>query len=206
MAVLDTVKKALGKRYLSSGLMALGGMVVGAVVGIGVQAGVESTGLLGPSVDALIAEQEINFDEVHARLDRLRDSTDDPDLRRELSELTSLIQYQDELRQRAGDELSYLSEQVVTLKDQALADSSVMGGADFWLKNGEGINIGRGNQVFGLVFGGGHYADVNLSGKKQRLAIGDQIGFEDEELKCAVFVKQLNARPDGRIGFDVDCS
>jgi len=71
MAVLDTVKKLLGKRYFTGGLTALGGMVVGAIVGIGIQVGVESTGLLGPSVDELIAEQETNFDEVHARLDRL---------------------------------------------------------------------------------------------------------------------------------------
>ena len=44
---------------------ALGGMVVGAVVGIVVQVGVEATGMLGPSIDALLDEQDGYFREVH---------------------------------------------------------------------------------------------------------------------------------------------
>jgi hypothetical protein len=47
------------------------GMVLGSVVGLGVQLGVESTGLLGPSVESLIAEQQSNFGDVNARLDTL---------------------------------------------------------------------------------------------------------------------------------------
>ena len=50
------MKTLLTKDRMRTGALALGGMIVGAVVGILVQVGVEATGMLGPSVDALLAE------------------------------------------------------------------------------------------------------------------------------------------------------
>ena len=119
------MKKLLAKDTMRSGGLALGGMVVGALVGIFVQVGVESTGMLGPSVDALLAEQESNFDEVNARLDSLRNTTDDPALSKELEQLAALLKRQDDLSRQAGAELSTLSGQVV-----AHAQAEMLGSDD----------------------------------------------------------------------------
>jgi len=57
-------KRIKKKTRLLAGSAALGGMIVGALVGIGVQQGVESTGLLGPGIDELVQEQASNFVQV----------------------------------------------------------------------------------------------------------------------------------------------
>ena len=59
----DSIKTTLlNKKNIVTSLVALGGMIVGAFVGIAVQVGVESTGeFSGPSVEALLEEQEANF-------------------------------------------------------------------------------------------------------------------------------------------------
>ena len=181
--------------------MAFGGMVVGAIVGIIVQVGVEATGMLGPSVDALLDEQEGNFKEVHSRLDELRASTDDPELSQRLNDLARLIERQDELRQQAGAELVSLGDQVATLKDQSLAERGFAGGADFWLAVGESVNVGDKQHVLGLVRVWQTAADVVFNGKKARLSVGDLVSSDD----CQVFFKQARPRDDKRVGFDVTC-
>jgi len=180
--------------------LALGGMIVGAVVGIIVQVGVESTGMLGPSVEALLEEQEGNFEQVHARLDSLRASAADPELRRELTELATLIERQDELRQQAGSELVNLGNEVATLRETSLAEQGFASGADFWLKAGESASIGDKRHVIGLVGIWPTAADIVFNGEKSRLSVGSSVGGED----CIVFVKQVN-RSEKRVGFDVSC-
>ena len=182
--------------------MALGGMVIGAIVGIIVQVGVESTGMLGPSVEALLDEQDGNFAEVHTRLDELRASTDDPQLSQRLNELARLIERQDELRQQAGAELVSLGDQVATLKDQSLDERGFAGGADFWLAVGESVNVGDEQHVLGLVRTWKTAADVVFNGQKARLSVGDLVSSDD----CQVFFKQARPRDDKRVGFDVTCS
>src|SRR5690606_22612200 len=113
----------LSHTYLRSGALGLGGMVAGAVVGIGVQAGIESTGMLGPSVDALIAEQQDNFSAVQGRLDALQGMAADPAVKEGLAELAALLQRQDELAQQANAELRTVATQVTELRNRQLADS-----------------------------------------------------------------------------------
>lgn len=193
-------KAMLDRKLLRSGALALGGMVVGAVVGIAVQVGIESTGLLGPTVDALLAEQQSNFDDVNSRLDHLRAATDDPELSRELSQLAELIQRQDELRQKSNLELAFLGDQLASLKAQSLEEKGFAGGADFWLKPGESVSVGDDRHVLGLVRAWPTAGDVVLNGKKARLSVGSAI----EADACTVFFKGLK-RDDGRVGFDVSC-
>ena len=69
----------LTRPRLIAASIALGGMILGSIVGIGVQMGVESTGLLGPSVDALIQEQDANFKNINARLAELQNQSSDPE-------------------------------------------------------------------------------------------------------------------------------
>ena len=157
--------------------------------------------MLGPSVDALLDEQEGNFKEVHSRLDELRASTDDPELSQRLNDLARLIERQDELRQQAGAELVSLGDQVATLKDQSLAERGFAGGADFWLAVGESVNVGDKQHVLGLVRVWQTAADVVFNGKKARLSVGDLVSSDD----CQVFFKQARPRDDKRVGFDVTC-
>ncbi len=201
MAISKSAKALLGKRHLANGACALGGMIVGAVVGIAVQVGIESTGILGPSVDTLLAEQESNFNEVNSRLDKLRESTDDPDLSRELNKLAELIEHQDELRQQASSELAFLGDRVAALKEQNLAERGFSGGADFWLGVGESVNVGDDRHVLGVVRNWSTAVDVIMNGKKSRLSVGDSVSSDT----CTVFFKQAVQRDDGRVGFDVTC-
>ena len=187
-------------------LLALGGMVVGALVGIGVQVGVESTGVLGPSVDSLISEQASNFETVNARLDELRKGASDPDTRKSLAELGKLLERQGELSEHASSELTYLSEQVAMLREQQLTDQGYAGGADFWLKNGESVTIGEHGQVFALLSARSNIADVNNNGERKRMLVGDLLQIGGEEGACKVLYKLATPRDDKRVGFDLQCS
>lgn len=202
MAAPTWIKTLLTPGNLKGGGTALAGMVVGAVVGIAVQAGVESTGMLGPSVDSLLAEQQENFNEMHLRLDSIRTSTDDPGLNRELTQLAELIHQQDALRQRANTELAFLGGQVATLREDSIAERGFAGGADFWLKPGESVSIGDSRHVLGVIRTWQTAVDVVVNNEKSRLSVGGMVSTDD----CDVFFKQSVAREDGRVGFDVACS
>ena len=201
MAGKLSLNSLFSKRNLTTGATALGGMIVGAIVGIAVQVGVEATGMLGPSVEALLDEQQGNFEEVHSRLDELRASTDDPDLSRRLNDLAELIDRQDELRQQAGSELVSLGNHVATLRDESLAEQGYAGGADFWLAIGESASIGDKRHVLGLVRIWQTAADVVFNGEKARLSVGDSVSSDD----CVVFLKHARRAEDNRSGFDVSC-
>lgn len=192
-------------RVLAAGI-ALGGMIVGSFVGIGVQMGVESTGMLGPSVEQLLAEQESNFDEVNAHLADLRNQSSDPEVAKGLNELSSLLARQEQLQQQANAELVYLGTQVAEFKEQALAERGFAGGADLWLKNGESVSVGDARHVFGVTRIHKGVVDVNANGGKSRLSVGDTVDISAEATSCVVFFKQSAPRADGRVGFDVSCS
>lgn len=180
-------------------------MVVGSFVGIAVQVGVESTGILGPGMDSLIAEQEANFLGINERLDELQAASNDPALNAHITELRSLLERQSELSGQASTELSYLGGLVTTLQEQQLADRGFAGGADFWLQNGESVSVGNDSEGFGLIryWGSNQRADVNLSGTRQRMAVGDAMTVPGDD--CTVLFKQGTLRTDGRIGFDISC-
>lgn len=195
----------LSKAKMKGAALALGGMIVGSIVGLGVQLGVQSTGLLGPTVDALMEEQKANFDDVHSRLAALSKSAD-PETKKSLAELASLLKRQGELSQHANAELQYLSEQVETFKAQQLAESGHAGGADFWLKVGESVNVAGEDQVFALLGARSTFADINLSGTRKRINVGDVVEVQSGERTCSIFYKQATPRADRRIGFDLDCA
>jgi hypothetical protein len=186
--------------------LALGGMVVGSIVGDGVQASLQSVGLGGPSVDTLIADQQANFADVDAKLDALRDLSSTPQLKQTVAELSTLMQRQADLTKKANDELRTLAEQSQATKDEQLHKSGMAGGADLWLKPGESVNVGDRNQVLAVVRTPRGYADINLSGKQRRLAIGDLVEVQASGRSCKVFFKQAARKTDGRAGFDLHCT
>ncbi|MDH3337182.1 MAG: hypothetical protein OER22_04970 [Gammaproteobacteria bacterium] len=191
----------LTKSRLVAAGIALGGMIVGSFVGIGVQMGVESTGLLGPSVEALLEEQEANFSDINARLQDLKNRSTDPAVKKGLTDLGKLLARQGELQHQANTELAYLGDQIANLKQESLDERGFAGGADFWLKTGESVSVGDGRHVLGVVRTWNTAVDVNMNGKKSRLSVGDSVSTDS----CTVFFKQAGARPDGRVGFDLSC-
>jgi hypothetical protein len=84
-------RSLLTRKNLVAGAMALAAMIVGAIVGIAVQAGVESTGILGPSVEAVLEEQQANFSDINARLGELKSQSSDPAVRESLAGLEKLL-------------------------------------------------------------------------------------------------------------------
>lgn len=197
------MKTLLSRENLQKGGLAIGGMIVGAVVGIAVQVGVESTGILGPSVETLLEEQEANFDAMSARLEELRQRSDDPAMQQSLDELGKLLARQGELQNRATSEIAKLSGQVASLRQQSLEENGFAGGADVWLGAGESIAVGDTHHVLGVVRMWNKAADVNFNGNKSRLSVGDMARVDD--LDCTVFLKQARREEDGRAGFDVVC-
>ncbi len=202
MALRQTIQQLLSRKGLTSGASAIGGMIVGAVVGIAVQVGLESTGMLGPTVDTLLNEQQDNFEKIHTRLEGMKEATQDPALAHDLRELASLIKKQDELRKQTSTELAYLGSQVAELRNKNLAEQGFAGGADFWLLPGESVSVGNRDHVLGVVRLWTTAADVVLNGKKTRLSVGASVDAGD----CKVFFKQAVPRDDRRVGFDVACS
>jgi hypothetical protein len=187
------------------GANALGGMILGTLVGIGVNKALATTGLLGPGVSTLIAEQKTNFDEVKGRLDALRQTSTDPAVQRALADIGQLLQKQTALAEQSEQQLRLLAQEAAASKDRELAERGMSGGADFWLKGGESYNLGARDQVFGLQGFVRGVANVNLSGTPKRLAVGDVIEFNADGKSCKVFFKQATPREDGRVGFDLDC-
>ncbi len=195
------IRDLLTRKNLTAGALAVGGMIVGALVGIAVQIGVESTGMLGPGVESLMSEQDSNFNALHARLDSLQAEADDPELARELGEIAALLQRQDELRQTANLEIEMLVNEVASLRQQNLAEQDLAGGADVWLAAGEGVSVGDKRNVIGVVRIWATSADVVLNGEQTRISVGGFVATDD----CVVFLKQANRPEDNRAGFDVTC-
>lgn len=198
-------KSKFTKARVVAAAIGLGGMILGSIVGVGVQKSVESTGIFGPSVDALIAEQQANFNDVNARLDALKSMPADKEVKTSLNELGKVLARQDELARQANAEIAYLSDQVSSMRQQQLAETGFAGGADFWLKSGESVTVGADNQVFGLLGARSIIADINLSGTRKRVSLGDAIPVPGEGGSCTIFYKQATPRADGRIGFDLTC-
>jgi hypothetical protein len=184
----------------------VGGMVLGSLVGTGVQQVLARTGVLGPGVSSLIAEQQENFAEVNSKLDSLRQLSTDPAAQRAVAELSQLVAQQAALAAQTEQQLQLMASEVSASKARELAERGMSGGADFWLKAGESQNLGARDQVFALQAYQRGVSLVNLSGTARRLAVGDVIEFTAGDRSCKVFFKQAGPREDGRVGFDLDCS
>jgi hypothetical protein len=183
----------------------LGGMIVGTVVGAGVQKALQSTGLMGPDVETLITQQQSNFAEVNGKLDALRKVSSDPVAQRALNELGALLQKQNALSQQTEQQLRLMASEMSTSKERELPEHGMSGGADFWLKTGESYNLAARDQVFALQGYGNGLAQVSLNGEIKRLRVGDVVQFMAGQRACKVFYKQATPRQDGRLGFDLDC-
>lgn len=194
--------KAFGIR---SAMLAVGGMIVGALVGIAVQTGVESTGLLGPSVGQLLDEQEANFSALDEQLAALRTTASDPEILAGLNAIEGLIERQQALQRSAGSEIGYLTSLVETMRAESLAENGYAGGADFWIGVGESVAVGDERHVLGLTRIERGSIVVNLNGEVSRMAVGNALNFSSEAGDCQVSFRQQSRVSDSKVGFDVNC-
>ncbi|MEZ6241624.1 MAG: hypothetical protein R3B57_01125 [Phycisphaerales bacterium] len=202
------VAKWAAKRLVAHPFGKLAGVVVGALIGLAVQAGVQSTGVLGPGIDQLIDKQDSNFAALEAKLDELS-KTDDPARAKELAkDIDALVAQQKSYAERAQDELKGARAELDRLKQDALEASGSAGGANLWLKPGESVTIaGKPGNVFAFnnLTYRGRFNDltVNVSGKTERMIVGGHVDFPADNGSWRVIYKQSEARADGRVGFDV---
>ena len=71
------------------------GMVIGAVIGLAVEFGIESTGVMGPEIDALLEAQAGNFEQIKPKLDELSVTASTPEAPQLLGDLAELVGQQD---------------------------------------------------------------------------------------------------------------
>ncbi|MEZ6317552.1 MAG: hypothetical protein R3B49_02180 [Phycisphaerales bacterium] len=184
------------------------GIVVGAVIGLAVETGVQSTGVLGPGVDTVIAQQADGFAKLDAKLDALR-AAESPEQAKALAgDVQAMVDQQKAYAERTADELRGARAELERLKADALDQAGSAGGADLWLKAGESTTIGHEGFVFSYIKNtyGGRTGDltVNAGGAKPvRLIVGGEVTFEEPDGVWRVIYKQAEARADGRVGFDV---
>jgi hypothetical protein len=185
-------------------------MALGALVGMGVQAAVSTTGVLGPGMEDLITEQSAGFQKLEAKLDALRNTTDPAQIKSMATDLNTLLAEQEKLAQRTHEELRGARAEIDRLKEQALDAAGAAGGADLWLKPGESVTVGQAGTVLSFVNFGGPTSStrtsrvaVNVAGEARTLGVGDAALVKAGSDTYRVIYKQTSPRADGRVGFDL---
>jgi len=202
------VAKKVGKRVIAHPVGKIAAVIIGTLFGLAIEAGVDSTGILGPGVDQLIVEQAAGFANIEAKLEALRNSTDPAESERLAKELEGLVAQQRTYGDRAAEELRGARLEIQRLKEDALAASGATAGADVWLKPGESITVaGKAGNVFAFnrfnYSGSTDDIQVNASGQTGRMRVGDAMEFPGDGGVWKVIFKQSHDRGDGRIGFDI---
>ncbi len=181
------------------------GMVIGALVGLAVEFGVESTGILGPKVDALIEDQAANFDQINLKLDELSAAATTPEAQQLLGELKVLVDRQGSLAQETGSQLARLEQDRVSFKSEQLAAEGMSASIDFWLESGDSINVASRQQALALIRTRPNVVSVNVTGTLQNMATGDAVDIAGDDRSCRVILREIEAEAE-RAGFDIDCS
>ncbi len=204
----DAPLAQVGRRIVAHPVGKLTAVVIGVLFGLAIETGVGATGILGPGVDQLIAEQSQGFQNLEAKLEALRNSTDPVQSAKLTTELETLLTRQQQLGQRTETELRAARAEIEKLRAEVLEAKGATTGADTWLMPGESITVaGKAGNVFGFngLTYGGNTSDitVNISGKRDRLKIGDAAEFPADNGTWKVIYKIAELRSDGRLGFDL---
>ena len=204
----DSVLNKVGKRIVAHPLGKLMAVVIGVLFGLAIETGVGATGILGPGVDQLIAEQAEGFHNLEAKLEALRNTTDPEQATKLTGEIETLLGRQQQLGQRTETELRAARAEIEKLRAEVLETKGATTGADIWLMPGESITVaGKAGNVFGFnsYSYSGNTSDitVNVSGKRDRMKIGDAAEFPAENGIWKVIYKISEKRSDERVGFDI---
>lgn len=204
----DSVLSKVGKRVIAHPLGKLMAVVIGVLFGLAIETGVGATGILGPGVDQLIAEQAEGFQNLEAKLEALRNTTDPEQAAKLTGEIETLLGRQQQLGQRTETELRVARAEIERLRAEVLEVKGATTGADIWLMPGESITVaGKAGNVFGFnsYTYSGHTSDitVNVSGERTRLKVGDAAEFPADNGTWKVIYKIAEKRSDERVGFDM---
>jgi hypothetical protein len=184
---------------------ALGGALLGGVVGMGVTAAWDAvTG--ATTLEDVVAQQNASFEAIEASLAQLHGSTSPELLSGIANDLRREIGTQQRLAARLQSELANSARELSALRKQLLAsEDGYPGGAEFWLGAGDSIRLAGGADSFAVQQAWSTYADVALSGANQRIQVGAQLPFDAEGRECKVIFRQAARTEDQRAGFDVAC-
>jgi len=199
--------RSLFRRIIANPLGKLGAVIVGAIIGLAVETGVDSTGVLGPGLEDVLARQADGFALLDSKLDALNKAENLDQAKTLAADISAQVAQQQATAERLGGELRGARAEIERLRTDAIAASGAVGGAGVWLKPGESIAVGhRGNTFTFMSFsysGSTDKIEANVNGEKRRMEVGDSAEFTTPEGVFRVVFKLAERRVDGRIGFDV---
>lgn len=187
---------------------AIGGMVFGGTVEYFVGNLIDSTGWFGPTLDALVEQQNSNFEDIRAKLEELKKAPPgSPEAAKIQGDLQTLLLEQEKLIDKTHTELRLSEREVTRLKQELLEKRGSASGSDFYLGLHESITVHSRGKVLALVADHRNgLIDVNLSGKVQRMKPGDFVEFTEGDTTCKVFYKSRRDESNDKFGFDLVCN
>ena len=162
-------------------------------------------GFFGPDNQAIIEAQQANFAQLEERLAKLKQAVQDGPLAQALlAELGALLTEQQALSGRKDELFQAADASVEAMKAELLEKRGVGQAVDFWVKTGESLVLKDPDKVFSVLKAySGDRIDVNLSGERSRLTVGDPLTFETSAGQCTLFFRHGKRESDGRFGFDL---
>jgi hypothetical protein len=188
--------------------MAFLGFVIGVVVGPYAEELVarSNPGFFGPDNQQVIEDQQANFAALEAKLAELRlTAGDDPAAKALIGELDTLLQEQKDLTAKKDALFKATDIEQQTLKDALLRERGTSGAVDFWIKIGESVILRDPDKAVSVTYfwPGSNQIDVNLSGEKSRMAVGDAIPVQTAQGEYTLIYRQTRRESDERFGFDL---
>lgn len=200
-------KRAAGRKILQL-TMAFLGFAVGVVVGPYAEELItrSNPGFFGPDNQQVIEDQQANFAALEAKLAELRlTAGDDPASKALIGELDALLREQKNLTAKKDELFKAADIQQQTLKDELLRDRGTSGAVGFWIKIGESVILRDPDKALSVTYywSGSHQIDVNISGEKTRMAVGDAIPIKTAQGDFTLLYRQTKRDSDDRFGFDL---
>lgn len=201
------VRRVLGLKALQLAL-AFMGFVVGLVLGPYAEELMAraNPGFFGPDNQQVIEDQQANFAALEAKLAELRlTAGDDPVSKALIGELGTLLQEQKNLTAKKDELFKATDIEQQKLKEELLRDRGTSGAVGFWIKIGESVVLRDPDKALSVTYywPGSHQIDVNISGEKSRMAVGDAIPIKTAQGDFTLLYRQAKRDSDDRFGFDL---
>ena len=165
-------------------------------------------GFFGPNNQSIIDEQQSNFAMLDEKLSQLKQAIPaDAGAGELLIELGDLLAKQKELSARKDELFKETDVSSQAMKAELLKERGVSDVVGFWIAIGESVVLKDPDKVFSVAR---KYSDtridVNLSGERKQLSVGDPLEFQTSAGPCTVFFRHGQRKTDDRFGFDLTCS
>jgi hypothetical protein len=200
-------KRVAGRKVLQLTLAFLG-FVIGLVMGPYAEELLAraNPGFFGPDNQQVIEDQQANFAALEAKLAELRlTAGDDPASKALIGELGTLLQEQKNLTAKKDELFKATDIAQQTLKEELLRERGTSGAIDFWIKIGESVILRDPDKSLSVTYfwSGSNQIDVNISGEKTRMAVGDAIPIKTAQGEFTLLYRQTKRDSDDRFGFDL---